>query len=558
MLVVACGKKAEQDDGVGILKYVPADTPYVMVKQGQLPDDLYEELEPHLDRILASYRKMMRAAVESAQADDSDESPDDESLQKASAIIAELDQLLSLEGLESAGIDRESHLVLFGNGLLPVFRITLSDGALLESALARLEERAGEKMSTASIDGQAYRYAGDDEWRVIVAVISNELVLTFAPNPIDDEQLGVILGLTLPAENIAAAGMLERLSDRYSFENYIIGLIDIETIAATFINEPTGINALILGASDFEVTDLDDVCRAEIMSIAGVMPRLVGGYTGLTSANITSKAVLELRDDIASGMMTFSNAVPGLGLDQGGLLSFGMSFDLLAMREFYAAQLDALEANPFQCELLAGIQDGVASGRQALSQPVPPIAYGLKGFLAVVEAIEGMDIQNDIPPTSVDARLLVSTDNAEGLLAMGAMFSPELAALNPKPGDDPVRLDLPVVATTGQTIFAAISDAAIALSVGEGMEDGLKSMLEASLVEPAPVLSVDFDTATYYNFIYEGMAASASEDETTSPAMAEAIQELVLAPQDIFSRIKVDVYFTEHGFEIASDATLKK
>ena len=74
----------------------------------------------------------------------------------------------------------------------------------------------------------------------------------------------------------------------------------------------------------------------------------------------------------------------------------------------------------------------------------------------------------------------------------------------------------------------------------------------------AHVLSVDFDTATYYNFIYEGMAASASEDETTSPAMAEAIQELVLAPQDIFSRIKVDVYFTEHGFEIATDATLKK
>ena len=41
---------------------------------------------------------------------------------------------------------------------------------------------------------------------------------------------------------------------------------------------------------------------------------------------------------------------------------------------------------------------------RVLNQPVPPIVYGFKGFMATVENIEGLNIAAQQPPTSVDAR----------------------------------------------------------------------------------------------------------------------------------------------------------
>ena len=113
------------------------------------------------------------------------------------------------------------------------------------------------------------------------------------------------------------------------------------------------------------------------------MPRIVGGYNDLSTEQIASTAIFELRDDIAGELTKLSAPVPGLGKDHGGLMSFGLGLDLLAARKFYEARLDALDANPYECELFAELQAGVAGGRAALQAPLPPIVYGIKGFLAV-------------------------------------------------------------------------------------------------------------------------------------------------------------------------------
>jgi hypothetical protein len=551
--ISACSKK-EESPGTELLKYIPANTPYVVVSQDKLPDDVYDKLEPQLDRIFGAYQKLIRAGVDGARAEAED--GDVEAMESAYAIVEELDELLSVDGLASAGIDRDSHIAIYGHGLLPVIRLTVSDGELLEAAIARLEGRAGQTMKTDSVSGYSYRYVDNDELRVIVAILENELVLTIAPDTFGEEQLKTILGLTLPAENILDSGRLRVAADKYGFDDFAIGLIDIEQIVATFIEEQDGINAALFAAADYEYSDLDAVCREEIRSMASVMPRIVSGYTDISVTQIASKAVFELRDDIASGVAGLAGAVPGLGQSQGGLFSFGMSFNLLALREFYSSRLDAMEAHPLECELFAELQDGIAEGREILNQPVPPIAYGFKGFLAVIENIEGMDLANNIPPESIDSRLLLATDNAEGLLAMGAMFSPEIAALNLEPGGEPILLEVPQVQASGETVYVAMSDNALAVSIGEGMQDGLTSMLAAPVSDPSPFLSVDIDAAGYYEFIGESMAASAEGDLAENPELQEAIQDLMTAPGNMFSRFKVDVQFTGNGVEIISKANL--
>ena len=57
---------------------------------------------------------------------------------------------------------------------------------------------------------------------------------------------------------------------------------------------------------------------------------------------------------------------------------------------------------------------------------------------------------------------MLAIDNPEGLLAMGTMFSPELAALDLGPDGVPVRLDMAQIAATGNTVHLAMSDSATA------------------------------------------------------------------------------------------------
>lgn len=537
-----------------ILRYVPADTPYVFAATKPIPDDLREKFAPHVQSIVLSYKSLMQASLNQS-ADDVDQPPmSEETRQRVSMVIDELAAMITVEGIPEAGIDRNSTSAVYGVGLLPVVRITLSDGALFEKALAKLETRAGKKMDTATVDGHTYHYAGDEKGRLITASIDDHLVLTFVPAGLPDEHLKSVLGITLPESNIAESGALTELSKKYGFTPYGLGFMDFTRIVNTFLDDPSGVNGELLALMDYDPSTLTDVCRTEIRAMSGIVPRFVTGYTDLSAEHMTSNSVFEVRSDLATGLQALTAPVPGLGTAQGGLISFGMSLNMVAAREFYAARLDALEANPYQCELFADLQEGVAKGREVLNQPVPPIVYGFRGFLAVIDDIQGMDIQNKQPPTDVDMRFLVATDNAEGLLAMGAMFSPQIASLNLKPDSKPVKLEVPAMVSTVDAAYVAMSENALALSVGTGSESGLGAMLGAGATEPPPFMSMNMDAARYYGFIGDAMALG--NEEAQSQETAKAMSDVMNSLGQLFSRISFDVHFTDRGVEIPSDIEL--
>ena len=540
----------------GLLKYVPADTPYLLATPVALPDDVLDKLEPQVDVTLHMYPALIKGILTSVIAGKEAAGEDAGELQDAIPFVDELGSLLSIEGLRAAGIDRDSRVVMYGVGVLPVIRTTLSDGTLLEAAFARLEEAAANKMSVATIGNYEYRFAGDDEGRVIVAIMDNELVISLVPAELSEEQLKAVLGLTLPEENIAETRTLKHIADKYGFKDYLVGFMDIERLASVFLDDQSGVNAELLSMIDYDDSKMSDACKNDLRSIAGVMPRIVIGYTDVNIEKLSSKAVFELRQDLAAGISTMTGAVPGLGSDQGGLFSMGMSTDLLAARDFYAGRLDAMEADPYECEEFSDFQATVAAGREILDQPVPPVAYGFKGFLAVVEDIEGLDLQNEIPPTSIDMRLLVSIDNAEGLLAMGAMFSPELAALDLEPDGEPVRLEMGQLAALGQTVHIAMTDDAIAVSVGEGTEDRLGAMLAASVNDPSPFMAFEMDAARYYDSIGDAMMTDGDGDIESMQELQEAMQAMMNMAKESLSRLSITVDFTEHGIELNSTVHL--
>ena len=565
LAIVACTDSTDDKAsapalGAGLLKYVPADSPYVFAMLDPVPDGVADKLEPKVDAILKSYQGVLRQIVK-ISAEEATESEDEDGLPEGSiAALEEFGTLLSIEGLRSIGIERDSTAVLYGAGLLPVLRMTLSDGALFDAAIARIEEKAQGSMTVATIDGQSYRYAGHEEGRLIIAVIGNEFVVSLVPTNLSDDVLKSVLGLTLPTSSMAESGQLQKIIDDNGYLWHSLGFIDVERIVATFIDDQTGVNQELLALAEYDRSELDDVCKAEIREMSTIAPRVVTGYTEMSVDQFVSNTIFELRPDIASEVATLTAPVPGLGNDQGGLFAIGMSIDLLALREFYEARLDAIEANPYECDLFADLQAGVEQGREALNQPIPPIVYGFKGFLAVVEDIKGMDLANNIRPTGADFRVIVTTDNAAGLLAMGAMFSPEIAGLDIKPDGEPVKFESELLAGVVDTAYVAMTDTALALSLGEGVEARLGDMLSAAVNEPNPFMSMEMDAARYYDYIAQTMIMERDEDDDeedkTSPELQAAVAETLVVVGDMFSRMSFQVEFTERGVEFPSTIEL--
>ena len=557
--VAACGKSTEEPesaspltDSSGLLRYVPADTPYVFGTVAPPPDEFMDAMEPKVDRLLAAYSEVLRVVVSEAQAG---EDGDSEEAEQIGGVVDELRGLLSLAGLREAGMTRDSTVILYGNGLLPVLRVTLSDATLFDDALSRIEAKAGEQLPVAEVDGNPYRYIEDEGVRVVIATIGDEFVLTVAPESLDDAALARLLGLTLPAQSIAESGKLREIAKEYGYLHEYVGLVDTVRLADTFIDEPEGLDALLLDVMDYDAGTLDDVCKAELRSLAEIAPRVVAGYEEVSPEMIRSTTVVELRDDIAGEFTGFVATVPGLGRIYDGLFSLGMSLNAEAIRAFFDTHVAALREDPWECEHLADLQDGLfAASDQALAQPVPPVLYDFHGFLAVVEDVQGFDLGRKQPPESIDASFLLAIDNAQGLLAMGQAMIPQLAELTIEPDGKAHRFELPEAGSGVESAWVALTDSAIAVSVSDDGESVLPTLLQAEGATPPPFMSMGLDGARYYTLLGEAMREG--DDEEMSEEMREAVSDVIAVAADFYERLQIDVTFTERGVEIDTDMSL--
>ena len=557
--VAACGKSADEQhaasplrDASSMLKYVPADTPYVFGTLAPPPDEFIDKIEPKLDRLLAAYSEVLRVAVSEAQSEHDRDSGETEELR---GVVNELRSLMSLESLQEAGLTRDSTFMLYGNGLLPVLRVTLSDAERFEVAVADIEEEAGERLPVAQVDDTKYRYVEDEGGRVIMATVGDYLVLTVAPDSLDDTALARLLGLTKPESNIAQSGKLLEIAEEYGYLHEYVGLVDTVRLADTFIEEPEGLDALLLDTMGYDAGTLSDVCKAEFRSLAEIAPRVVSGYEAVTAEEIRSVTVVELRDDIAAEITRFAAPVPGLGAVYESLFSFGMSLNVEAMRSFFDTHVAALRETPWECEHLEDIQDGLFTARdRALAQPVPPILYDFRGFLAVIDGLQSFDFSQRRPPEEIDASLLLAIDNAQGLLALGQAMIPQLAGTTIEPDGAAHKIDLPAGETGTESAWIALTESAIAVSVNEAGDTMLPAMLRAEPGAPPPFVSMGLDGTKYYNLLGEAMRES--DDEEVSEEMRDALADVMEIAAEFYERLQVDMTFTARGIEIDTDMSL--
>lgn len=551
-LFLVSAASAASGNSADLLRYIPADTPYVFALTAPLPSELTDKLEPTIDELLQAYQRILRHAMAEQLVKMSSEEDAADDAEQFRGVAEEVLSLMSLEGIRGAGIGRDSAFALYGNGLLPVLRIELTDPDLFDAALVRIEEKAGESLLIGETDGQPYKYAELENVKLLIATLDEQAIITAVPARFNDAQVAMALGVKKPRRNLKNSKGLRTIRKEYGFSDYFTGFIDNERIAEIFTGKATGLDNELFAVLDYQTPDLTETCSTEIMEMVGIVPRIVFGYTEITADIVESAMIIEMRKDIAEDLANVSAAVPGLGLDTSGLLSIGFGLNPIALREFYEARLDAMEADPFECEKFSDLQAGVAKGREVLNQPIPPVVYSFRGIVANIADIKGMDLSSKTPPESIDASILFAVENAESLITMAAMMDPQIAALNLLPDGKPVRLNFTQLAEIADEAFAAMSANALSIAIGEGAENNSASMLVAESADPVPILSINMNSARYYAMVGETMAQeSTDEDAKKMPvAVREAIRDAMMLSGSMYDRMSVDVRFTSRGVEI--------
>lgn len=544
-----------------ILQYIPEDTPYVMAFVKPFPDDLIDKMEPALEETLAAYRSMLEYAMEEAAAEmAAEEDGDPETMEVFQTLMNEVIGILSADGLERAGIGRDSLFAIYGDGLLPVMRLALSDGEKFAATIARLEAKAAQKFDVGELNGVAYRFKDfDEKLRLVVATPADDAIITVVPIAYADERLARTLGIKKPRKSLHRSKLLRQINREYDFTDHLVSFFDVERIAASFLGDPSGLNTELLALAEYDASQLDATCRREFAEIAGIAPRVVVGYTGVNEVRMDARMVVELREDIARGLATLPAAVPGLGPDLGGLFTFGFSLDPMALRNFYEARLDAMEADPYECSALAELQASTEKGRAALAQPIPPIVYSFRGFLANVTDITGLDLATDKPPESIEGSILFAMENAQDVVNMAALMSPQIAALNLMPDGKAKRLELPELAELGEQVFAALSGSGLAMSVGESADRKAEAMLAAKVASPSPLMTFSMDAKRYYEFVGDAVMQAEETEEGAEPMPEEvkqAVRDIMTASGSVYERMTTNVLLTKRGIEIDSSIRL--
>ena len=172
--------------------------------------------------------------------------------------------------------------------------------------------------------------------------------------------------------------------------------------------------------------------------------------------------------------------------------------------------------------------------------------------------MRGADLAHDKPPEAIDGSVLFAVENAEALVTMAAMLSPELAALNLLPDGKAKQLNLPQMAELAQEAFAALSESALAVAVGAGAEQVAEAMLTAVPARSMPFASFSMDAQRYYSLMNEAVMKAQPEEgeEPLSDELRSAVRDIMLSSGDVYERMSINVHFTERGIEISTHMAL--
>lgn len=412
--LVACGDKTKDLD---VLAYVPADTPYVMANRIATPKAINEAWAKAFGGYSEqAYQQMAEGELWQGL--------DGDSALWVRALLPEVGKFATPAGIAELGLNPEARFALYGFGLMPVYRIEIGDAQRFAATIARVEERAGRKLATRTLDKVSFYEFSSSKATFLFGLAGEHLVITLAPSSSSDDQWRAQLGLTLPKQSLHSQGALEKLDKERQHTGHISGFVNIQNLVQRLT--AAGADQELLRAFGMELPEISASCQQEMAAMAAKFPRAVFGSKELSAKSMAFVGTLETETTLARSMQALAAPIPGADATDPTLFRFAMSVNLPEAMRFANAAADAIRAQPYACEGLVGLNAAADGVKEGTANP----ALAMAGSVSAVNlGLADLQLDDNDSPTAMTGYVAVGSSAPMMLWGLAQQSTPGLASV---------------------------------------------------------------------------------------------------------------------------------
>ncbi|MDX1555448.1 MAG: hypothetical protein R3212_05425 [Xanthomonadales bacterium] len=550
--------------GNELLAYIPSDSPYFAGNLEPIPSDVIEAAFRRAQPVLDLVQEMLGDTSIRLSGSAAQENPE---MAIVGAVLDELDGKLSREGLESIGFALDAYQVVYGMGAFPVIRLSLGSAQALRDTVGRIESASGINFPELEHQGQPYWKldSGDSDTpaSIYVAIIEGpgaaHLALGLLPHHSESTLLPQFLGQELPSDSTAAA-QLAALDRTYGYTGHGSGVFDFQRTFEQLAAPESMLNQALRNSGMDVSGKFDAVCRTEIEGLIDRAPRMVFGTTELEPMAMAAQYRVELAGDLASDLADLVADVPPAPSTTERLIEFAFGIRVGAARDFLIRKATELSQEAYQCEHLQDINRRASEALVKLNTPVPPLVNNFLGFRASID--EMPQDQSDL--SAVRGTMALHVTKPEMFVGMAQMFLPQMAEIELTKGAPPVQLPESLMPMPGVVAYAAMSDRALGVAMGQGEDARLPDFLNARSKGDGSFMSVNYDMAAYmdrFGAFSDGFRNQAFSNYSSETERNQAM-DLAQAFQDAFrntiGRSHMSLRFDDGGFAIDNKMEFKE
>ncbi|MCF6288981.1 MAG: hypothetical protein L3J53_07085 [Proteobacteria bacterium] len=541
-----------------IMDFIPADTPILMVFAHDPKNPLPQNFLDKANKVYDSFGKFLIASIEektqTGNSTDTENNAENNDA-KVDEFLQFTQKWLNKDSFEKLGLTvDETEFALYAVDLFPVLRVTLakqhSIDELFDELVAKANESKPDSAIKRDVNGKTIYQFGDKELQVMVNVDGNSLVASIAPPREVDSLMPKLLGFEKPTKTLKQSSQYQDTVSKYNYLGNSLYWFNIRQLADYFVN-PDQHNTVMLDIMKVQDNMLSPDCKTEILEIVDKTPRMVGGYTLFAEHEMKSHMIIEMEQGLGSKFASLSGRIPKAGNDVA--LSYGFSFDIAAAKTLAQEFASNIEAVPYKCEFLQGMNAGATKFSAQLNKPMPPFVSNFKGFNVVIDKLD-FDFSKTEPSEMIktlNAKLLLAVDNPEALLGMAAMMVPDIQKLDLKAGVDAVNVSSLIPATGTMMpinldhVFMALGTETIGVSLGEGTDTSLTSTVAADATNALVEYTIQADL---YDNIFQGISDMnlGLSDEVKKQF---AMQQMLMGDMLWWQTQSGNMNFTDRGFE---------
>lgn len=388
-----------------------------------------------------------------------------------SAVLAELNQLTTLEAYAERGLNINGVAAQHLAGIYPLLHWELSDQEAFAATLNRIETESGTPLPKRQIGDQELVWVDLNGFGL--AIHHDASFMTVGLIADREDLLRRVANLDRPTSTLQR-GDVETFAGARGFRLDSVGYVDLQGLLALLMD---GDDALLVEARErgaLAPIASDSACRGELGALTTLFPRISFGTTALSERAVAMKMLIETDSDLGGRLSTLAETPVALSTQRAGMLSMGLALNIVAARDFGRSIVGGWVEQPPQCVLFSNIADNAAGWQLALNRPIPPLVTNVHGARVQLDRIS----MAEGAPSDMAATLALFMRNPQMMIGMAQMFSPELAALDLRPGGEPQPLppgmlpnleDLPA--------WIGLSDIGLGLAVGAGHDSALRTAL---------------------------------------------------------------------------------